>query len=177
MSTSISNKPEYSVDQIRFRLQNHKLNFKVIDNDTSTFKSKCWQIFGFPARKNETNEYQRIPGFVSCRKCFKTYSYKSTTGTRQLNSHPCVPVSLTESKSSTIPTKQTTLDHIPKNLKQIKLDDKEINNFKILISKWICEDLRPFTVVEDGGLRKVFQELISLGKFVQLLCIIIFLLF
>ena len=40
VSTSISNKPQYSVGQIVFRLQNDKSNFKVIDNDTSTFKSK-----------------------------------------------------------------------------------------------------------------------------------------
>ena len=166
MSTSVSNKPEYSVDQIAFRLQNDKSNFKVIDNDTSTFKSKCWQIFGFPVRKNETNEYQHIPGFVSRRKYFKTYSYKSTTSTHLLNSQPCVPFSFTESKSSTTPPTQTTRDHIPKNLKQIKLDDKEVNNFKTLISTWICEDLRPSTVVEDSRLRKVFQEFISFGKFV-----------
>ncbi len=41
--------------------------------------------FGFAAKKWETDDYQRIPDFVSCRKCFKTYSYTSTTGTRQLN--------------------------------------------------------------------------------------------
>ena len=134
MSISISNKPEYPVDQIAFHLQIDKSNFKVIDIDTLTYKSKCWQIFGFPASKNETNEYQRIPGFVSCRECFKTYSYKSIASTRQLYSHPCVPVSLIESKTSTTLPKQTTFDHIPKNLKQIKLDDKEINNFKTLSS-------------------------------------------
>ena len=134
--------------------------------DASTVKSKCWQIFGFSALKKETNEYPYILGFVNSRKCFKRYNYKSTTGTRQLNSHPCVSVSLTQSKSSTTIPKQTTLDHLPKNLKQIKLDDKEINNFKTLISTWICEDLRPFTVLEDCGLRIVSQELISLGKFV-----------
>ncbi|CAF1479470.1 unnamed protein product [Adineta steineri] len=165
LPTSSSNTPEYSTDKIRFRLQNDKSNYKVIENEVRTFKSTCWKFFGFPARKNEVDEYQRIPGFVSCRQCFKTYTYTSTTGTRQLNSHSCVTLAPTESQSSiTISTtKQLTLGNISKNLKQIKLDEKEKTNFKTLISKWICEDLRSFSVVEDDGLRNVFQELISLG--------------
>ena len=156
MSTPISNKPEYSVDRIAFCLQYDTSNFKVIDNDTSTFKSERWLIFGFPVLKNKTNEYQRSPRFVSCRKCFKMYSYGSNyryTSAEFTYMCSCLSYRI---KSSTTPPKQTTLGHIPKNLRQIKLDDKEINNFKTLTSTWICENLHPFAVVEDGGLRKVF---------------------
>ncbi|CAF1483516.1 unnamed protein product [Adineta steineri] len=165
LPTSSSDTQEYSTDKITFRLKNDKSNFKVIENDVRTFKSKCWKFFEFLARKNEVDEYQRIPGFVSCRQCFKTYTYTSTTGTRQLNSHSCVVLAPAESQSSitTNTTKQMTLGNVSKNLKQVKVDEKEISNFKTLVSKWICEDLRSFSVVEDNGLGNVFQEFISLG--------------
>lgn len=81
------------------------------------------------------------------------------------------------SKSSATTTEQLTLDNMTKNFKQIKLDDKEITTFKTLLCKWVCEDVRFFTAVENDGWREVFQALISLDKFVQLLCIIIFLYF
>jgi len=165
-SSSIPNNHEYTVDRIKYRLQQDKSNFKVIGNDTPTFKSKCWNFFGFPAQKNATGDYERIIGFVSCRQCFKTYKYTPTTGTRHLNSHSCV-VNFTESNSSTSTSTQMTLDkNILRNLKQIRLFDPEKKNFKSLMAKWICEDLRPFSISEDVGLRKVFQELISLGNFV-----------
>ncbi|CAF3790286.1 unnamed protein product [Rotaria magnacalcarata] len=70
---------------MKFRLQHDKSNFKVIDNDVSTLKSKCWKSFGFTARKNETNDYQRILRFVSCRQCLKTYACTSTTGAKHEN--------------------------------------------------------------------------------------------
>jgi hypothetical protein len=86
--------------------------------------------FGFPAEKREIDEYQRIPGFFRGPKCFKTYSYTSKTGTRQLNSHPCVSDSLTESKS---PTFTTTLNIVSQNLKQIKLHDRESGIKKLIL--------------------------------------------
>ncbi|CAF1368898.1 unnamed protein product [Rotaria magnacalcarata] len=70
---------------MKFRLQHDKSNFKVIDNDVSTLKSKCWKSFGFTARKNKTNDYQRILRFVSCRQCLKTYACTSTTGAKHEN--------------------------------------------------------------------------------------------
>ncbi|CAF2095755.1 unnamed protein product [Rotaria magnacalcarata] len=117
---------------MKFRLQHDKSNFKVIDNDVSTLKSKCWKSFGFTARKNETNDYQRILRFVSCRQCLKTYACTSTTGTRHLNSHSCVTKDRTVSKLPTTTTTQMTLDSISNNLKQIHLHEKEV--FQELIS-------------------------------------------
>ncbi|CAF4406112.1 unnamed protein product, partial [Rotaria sordida] len=53
--------------------------------------SICWEVFGFPAKKLEnTKEYKKIDGFTSCEKCYETFSYTSTTGTRNMLSHSCV---------------------------------------------------------------------------------------
>ncbi|CAF2132255.1 unnamed protein product [Rotaria magnacalcarata] len=158
---STSNK--YTVDKIKYRLQHDKANYEVAENDASRFKSKCWNIFGFPTKKNKAGRFERINGFVSCQKCYQTFAYTPTTGTRHLNAHTCVLNFLTNSTTSAPTTVQTTLDNIPKNLKQIKLSDSEQNKCKDLMAKWIFADMRPFTITEDKGLRIIFQELISLG--------------
>jgi hypothetical protein len=123
----------------------------------------------FQRKKIDTGHFERIPGFVSCRKCLKTYTYTPTTGTHHLNSHLCVVNYPMESTSSTSISTQMSLDNISNGFKQIKLGDKEINNFKSLMAKWICADLRPFAISEDVGLRKIFQELVSLGKLMEVI--------
>ncbi|CAF1516085.1 unnamed protein product [Adineta ricciae] len=164
ISSSSQSTDNYTVEKIKFRLQNDKSNYQIIGNNISKCKSNCWKFFGFPAKRNEGDNYERIPGFVSCRNCLKTYRYTSTTGTRQLNSHPCVSESFTNSES-TAPVKiQTNLNLMSKNPKRIKLNDSELNYFKSLMAKWICEDLRPFAISEDKGLRTVFQELVNFGS-------------
>jgi hypothetical protein len=95
LSPSTSSKYEHTVDKIKYRLQNNKIDYKVISNDAPGLKSKCWNVFGFPAKKNEIGDFQPITGFVSCRQCYLTFSYTPTTGTRHLNSHTCVSHFLT----------------------------------------------------------------------------------
>ncbi|CAF3835637.1 unnamed protein product [Rotaria sp. Silwood1] len=151
LSPTMSMNNKYTVDKIKYRLQHDKANYEVADNDTSRFKSKCWNVFGFPTEKNEAGRFERINGFVSCKQCYQTFTYTSTTGTRHLNAHICVINFLTNSTTSAPTTVQTTLDNISKNLKQIKLSDKEQHKFKDLMAKWICADMRPFTITEDTG--------------------------
>jgi hypothetical protein len=165
LSSSVTSKNEYTTDRILYRLQHDKANYKIISNDASGLKSKCWNVFGFPTRKNENGDFHRIIGFVSCQQCYRTFSYTQTTGTRHLNTHVCVINFQPKSTLSAQIISQTTLDNISKSLKQVKLCDKEKNKFKDLMANWICPDMRPFTVIEDVGLRDIFQELICLGKF------------
>ncbi|CAF1398834.1 unnamed protein product, partial [Rotaria sordida] len=47
--------------------------------------------FGFPDGKSEnTGEIERIEGFTSCCLCYQTFTFTSTTGTRNVPSHSCV---------------------------------------------------------------------------------------
>ena len=41
-------------------------------------------------------------------------------------------------------------------------------NVKYLEAQWICESIRPFSIVEDAGLRTLMQECISIGKYLTL---------
>ncbi len=57
----------------------------------------------------------------------------TTIGTRHLNSNLCVTQYVTESKSFTAASAQFILEKISKGFKQIKLGNKEVNNFKSLM--------------------------------------------
>ncbi|CAF4618940.1 unnamed protein product [Rotaria socialis] len=50
-----------------------------------------------------------------------------------------------------------------RSYKQVQLPDKEINLVKDLTCKWLCQDMRPFSIVEDVGLKNLLQQFISLG--------------
>ena len=178
-SPLIFNKNGYLVDKIKHRLQYNKANYQVIVNTASALKSKCWNVFGFPAKRTETGDFERIFGYVSCRHCYQTYTYATTTGTRLLNSHSCVAnfLAISSSSTSTQTTTQTTLDTFSKNWKQIKLSENETNKFKDLVVKWICKDMRPFTLTEDEGLRDIFQQLICLGMHLDSINLLLILFF
>jgi hypothetical protein len=126
------------------------------------------ESFWISCKKYETGDYERIVDFVYCRQCLKPYKYTPTIGMRYLNSHACV-LNYTKTNSSifTSTSTQIALNNLPRSLKQIQLSDKENNNFKSLMEKWIFEDLPLFTVSKDAGLKKKFQKLICLGKFVE----------
>lgn len=40
---------------------------------------------------------------------------------------------------------------------------------KDLLAKWVCQDIRPFVIVEDEGFRHLAQELISIGTILILI--------
>ncbi|CAF4265840.1 unnamed protein product [Rotaria magnacalcarata] len=44
-----------------------------------------------------------------------------------------------------------------------QLKESEITHVKHLEAEWICQSIRPFSIVEDAGLRKLMQECISIG--------------
>lgn len=142
--------------------------YTVIKNEKRT-SSLCWQVFGFPAKKVEnTNQFKRIEGFTSCRVCYQTFSYTSTTGTRNMLAHSCVK-NLSNTKIATFTTTPSSPSHLKldttiNNCKQVKISDKDINCTKDIVCSWICHDMRSFKIIEDKGLKDLLQQFIRLGS-------------
>ena len=166
----------YTVERIKFLLKQQPSMHNIIKND-KTNSSLCWKVFGFPAKKSEeTGQFERIEGFSSCTSCFQTYTYTSTTGTRNMLIHPCVKnlsttkitTFTTTSSSSTQPKLGSTMN----NYRQVKLNQKEMDRIKDLACSWICRDMRSFKIIEDNGLKNLLQEFINLDILFFLLSLI-----
>jgi hypothetical protein len=63
--------------------------------------------------------------------------------------------------------KQMILDRLKLNLhrggfkRKAKLAEKEQTEIKHLYAKWVCGDLRPFSIVEDKGFERLAQMFIE----------------
>ena len=156
----------FSCEQIMHYLKTKTDEYTIIDETREGVKANFWKMFGYPAKKNDTNEMIRIPGFISCRKCRKTFSFNRTTGTSHLNSHRCVLVTQPSISFNGSVLRQTSLEKTwaSVDMKSVKLSEKEKTTIKDLCSKWICQDIRPFSIIEDDGLQNLIQECIHLGE-------------
>jgi hypothetical protein len=95
----------YSCVQTDSLLKKEKDRFVVINNTNRKLTSACWQVFGFPAIIDYNGgPPERIDKFVSCRECYKTYSFTSNS-TRFLLDHLC--------NSSKSPNGSNTLASMP----------------------------------------------------------------
>ncbi|CAF4924085.1 unnamed protein product [Rotaria sp. Silwood1] len=172
-------------EKIKHLLCSNSNKYIVIENKLSKPCPSWWKIFGFPGILDENKQYRRIFGYVSCFKCFQTFIYSSKSGTTRLKEHEikCIksnsssssPSSSSSSSSSSISissevinqsdvllsTQSTLAQHGFK--KSIKLSEKDIENMKKLSAQWMCENIRPFSVIEDSGFRAISQELIRIG--------------
>ncbi|CAF4464520.1 unnamed protein product [Rotaria socialis] len=93
------------------------------------------------------------------------YAYKPYSGTRILNFHSCVQKLLNKDKeglSTSDKGIQMKLGTVMKCYKQVQLPQKAINLIKNLTSKWLCQDMRAFSIVKDTGLRNLLPEFIIL---------------
>ena len=148
---------------IQTMLRTKPSEYVVVEN-TGKHTSNCWSSFGFPALVDHRGVPNKIDGFVSCRKCLSTYSFASNS-TRYLNRHDCNASPLRyaqadENKGSSAqrclasfyPTKATTLK------------PAEATKIKDLQARWVSQNIRPFSVVEDEGLRHLVQECIAIGE-------------
>ncbi|CAF1043629.1 unnamed protein product [Adineta ricciae] len=164
--SSITN--EFTTERVCRLLSKNPENYKVIKNTKNNLTSICWNLFGIPTRKIlGTEEFEPIQGFVSCESCFQTYAFSSTSGTRVLNSHTCVQKfssgTRKRSSSESGTNHQMKLETITKSYKDVRLPEKPINIIKELTCKWVCQDMRPFSIVEDIGLENLLQEFINIG--------------
>jgi hypothetical protein len=128
-------------------------------------RQKLWRL---GAIKNKNNEFQRINGFISCLKCYSTFRYGRASGTKHFIEHAdrCFPLVTSDSAANDIADSklvQRKLDQVGIRRKT-KVTLKEKNELKELCAKWVCADLRPFTVVEDYGFEHLASMFIKIGE-------------
>ncbi|CAF1207983.1 unnamed protein product [Adineta ricciae] len=168
LSPSLSNHSgEYTCRKIEMLMRQCNDRYIVVDNKKS-HSSKCWELFGFPALVESKDEPpQIIEKFVTCRKCFTTYSFNSNS-TRLLNNHICQKSHRIRSSSASLPFGSSSNYHQTSltsygSANLIKFNDAQVKRMKDLQAQWICKDIRSFTIIEDDGFRQIAQELVSLG--------------
>jgi hypothetical protein len=153
-------------EQIKNLLTYDKSRYQII-KPTTTSSAPWWRAFGYPAHFNENGQLERINGFISCFKCMSTYIYNSSSGSKRYKEHAekCSPLSniTTSSSINFSSSTQTTLNQNGFT-KQVKLNEKDITTIKDLSVEWVCGDLRPFSILDDLGFRKIAQECVRLGK-------------
>ncbi|CAF1124375.1 unnamed protein product [Rotaria sordida] len=134
-------------------------------------KAICWSTFGLPAKIIGPNKYEIIKNFASCKSCFQTYSYSSSTTT--MSNHKCLilsnknqskiePIPLIKSNSSTLNSDTTTTRD-----RTNSVNCKSLQKHKCLItsaiSDWVCSNTRPINIVEDIGLKDLIEQCIKTG--------------
>lgn len=151
----------FNSQKIKHLLLNQKEKFKIIKNESPS-PAEWWRCFGFPARLNENNKLEKIDGYISCFKCMNTQIYSNLSGTKRFKEHAdkCFPSSIGTSSSSST---QTTLNQMRFKTSR-KFSENDVSAIKNLCVKWICGDIRPFSIIDDSGFRNLAQECIRLGK-------------
>lgn len=182
--TSLNNSPpssshhpnKFTCGQIQLLLKTKPNEFIIVENN-GRHVSSCWSLFGFPAIVNSNGGHQRIDGFVSCRSCFSTYSFVSNS-TRVLKSHDC---GISKDRSKTTEAKDTISTSTQHRLttfypiKTTAMKMAEVMKIKDSQAQLICQSIRPFSIVEDPGLRRLIQECISIGKYkIEILTVCIY---
>ena len=146
----------------------HDPKIRLESHDATKPCISWWRSFGYLTIKNENNKFEGINGFISYLKCYHTVRYGSTSGTKHFIEHAnkCFPLASTDSSvDDTHDQKlvQYKLSQVGFR-KEAKLSLKEKSELKDLYAKWICKDLRPFTIVEGYGLQSLASMFINLGK-------------
>jgi hypothetical protein len=158
----------YTSKQLQRLLIKEKQKFRILKNESTKIIASWWRSFGYPAVLNEQDQFERIPGFISCLKCCHTSGYSVNSGTKRFISHAdrCFPLVSScpsaDDKNDSQST-QLTLNNIGFKRK-LKLTEKEQKDIKELYAKWVCEDLRPYSIVEDKGFQQIAQMFIRMGK-------------
>ena len=126
-------------EKVKHLLRTENIEYTIIKKDSSTASSSWWNGFGFPAKLDEDNIYQRIFGYVSCFKCYQTFVYSAKSGTTRIKEHynKCTKITFSSSSSITIDqssrssSTHSTLSHHGFK-KSSKLNEKDVQNMKKL---------------------------------------------
>ena len=146
-------------------LKHKKQHYTILDKKP---RAKCWSIFVVPAKILGKDKYEIIKNFASCKTCYQTYSYSSTTTT--LTNHKC-PI-LTSKNQSTLENFRVSRSTSTKPMfSSTKLDyaknnkvSKKKSLFTTSLSDWICSNVRPIAIVEDSGLKDIIDQCIQIGR-------------
>ncbi|CAF4163573.1 unnamed protein product, partial [Rotaria sordida] len=153
-NSSSSNSNSFNFEKIKDFLIYEKSKYQIIENESPS-AAEWWRAFGYPAQ------------------CMNTQVYNNLSGTKRFKQHAdkCFPLSnttITTSSSSSsftsssTPSTQTTLNQMDFT-KQVKFTENDITKMKDLSVKWVCGDIRPFSILDDIGFRNLAQECVRLG--------------
>ncbi|CAF1420608.1 unnamed protein product, partial [Rotaria sordida] len=153
-NSSSSNSNSFNFEKIKDFLIYEKSKYQIIENESPS-AAEWWRAFGYPAQ------------------CMNTQVYNNLSGTKRFKQHAdkCFPLSnttITTSSSSSsftsssTPSTQTTLNQMDFT-KQVKFTENDITKMKDLSVKWVCGDIRPFSILDDIGCRNLAQECVRLG--------------
>ncbi|CAF1598618.1 unnamed protein product [Rotaria sp. Silwood1] len=151
-----SNSNSFNSEKIKHLLIYEKSKYQIMENESPS-AAEWWRAFGYPAQ------------------CMNTQVYNNLSGTKRFKQHAdkCFPLSnttiTTSSSSSSIsftssstPSTQTRLNQMGFT-KQVKFTENDITKMKDLSVKWVCGDIRPFSILDDIGFRNLAQECVRLG--------------
>ncbi|CAF0844168.1 unnamed protein product [Adineta steineri] len=147
-----SNIIKYDVINIKRLLKDEPTKYTLVENlKVNHIKpAPCWQKFGLPAIKNENDRNVIIKNFASCKSCFSTYVYTHGS-TKSLNSHKC---SKEVSSTSPMPSNKSP-SLCSKNSPLFIAKKKQMTS---LIASWVCQNMRPLSIVEDEGFVNIIQK-------------------
>ncbi|CAF3806998.1 unnamed protein product [Rotaria sp. Silwood1] len=150
-----SSNVKYNPSNIKILLKKQPEKYVLVDNHKVNHAkpSPCWNRFALPVVKNENNRHIVIKNFATCRSCYATYAF-TYGSTKSLNSHKCVKES---SSISTSPSpKSPSL-----NSKINRFSSEKKKTLTSLIALWICQNIRPISIVEDEGFLNIIQQCLS----------------
>ncbi|CAF1143835.1 unnamed protein product [Adineta ricciae] len=159
----------YTVEQLKQFLLKKNPNYRLSKNNSTKSSSIWWRAFGFISTLNENKEFEQIPGFISCLKCYNTFRYSFNSGTKHFVDHAnkCFPFA---TKNTVVAADANESKFVQYKLEQVgvqrkvQLTAKDQQRLKEICAKWICCDMRPFTIVEDDGFQNLANMLIKIGS-------------
>ena len=128
----------------------------IATNNLSFIKAEVWNKFGFPAKLENDDVHEVIPGFVTCFDCFTTLSFDGST--KYMIKHKCLIPAAARTEQV---VHQGLIDKYLSKKLVIKKQDKEKVNEKFMI--WACSSIRPFSIIEDPGFIDILNEAIRIG--------------
>jgi hypothetical protein len=163
-----SSTDSYTSEQLKQFLLKKNEKYRLISNDSTKSLAPWWRAFGVITVQNENNEFEPIVGFISCLKCYHTFRYGFKSGTKHFIDHAdrCFPVASSDSAAGITDDSKLVQRRLEQSgfQRKAKVTLKETNDFKDLYAKWICCDLRPFTIVEDFGFTQLANMFIKIGE-------------
>jgi hypothetical protein len=168
-STSSSNKPRsfphLSAESITSNLKFCKKDWIIVDKKDK--KSGCWQCFGIPARKLDGKKNEIYDKFVSCKHCYVTYTYSSST--RNMNKHMKICDGFNPNQTHFITSTGINPLQLIKTSTSSSSSNKNLASHKQkmanLLGEWICSNIRPLSIVEDTGFKKIIEEAALIGTY------------
>ena len=150
------------IDEIKKLLNRRTDRYKVVAHGVDkSHLASWWSKFGF-AKETISGETFSVSNFVSCQYCFTTYRYGSSS-TESISRHQCDGTPSSLSKPDTAEYSFKLDKHFVKHKKPFRHFEQQ--HLTILFSSWICDSLRPISIVEDSGLREICSYFYNLGKF------------